>query len=1182
MRIILDSLQNIQNTFVELGYTDNPYYDYPKEKTNLNYQEIKKMHLLSDTDDFKIWAFELDELKVEYMNKIANKLYRMNSFEYNLLVFISPDHDQITFLHYHREEKGKIKIRRLNLDPYNITATDKEIIQEVSIKGKNIIDDLDIADVHKKAFDIEKVTKRFFLEFKAQIDNIQKNIKGLNKKEAKKSYAVLLASRMIFLYFIQKKGWLNGKSDYLYDRFIYCEKEGLVYYEEILEPLFFECLNKPMDKGFLEERSEKSKKLYQNFISQTDKECNPKYKGIPYLNGGLFERHPKYEVENKISIDNKVFESLFENLLNKYNFTVREDLGYDADIAVDPELLGRIFENMINSEERKETGSFYTPRPIINYMCKQSIKEYLRDNSKVVDYEKIDYLVTNVEEENLYSKDRPIIINEKTREREVVDGSKYRLSKEETGEIINLLEKVQICDPAVGSGAFILGMLQLLLLLNKKLYYYGPNRKNIDLYETKKEIIKNNLYGVDIQEGATEIAHLRLWLSLAVEYEADAIENINPLPNLNYKIIQGNSLITEFEGVDFDEEITKIKNIHQISMFKNIYQDQFARIISAKKKYFSATINKKEIEAEIFKAEFKLIKSILKLKDKFESDSQVEKILLQNKDRYFSWALNFEEIFVDKDEKNRGFDIVIGNPPYVSTRDVNKLSYKTSLEAAYGFKDDLYNHFTFKGIDLLKENGILAYITSNTFLTLQTKLNMRELLQEKRLKVLIDTPKAFEALVDTSIFIAKNKNYKSNYDFEYIDATKGKIEDFYNLNYGSDVVIYNIKINTYRNNLMKVFFKPNKINMQIYKKHIPSMKKSYKTWWDKIKTSREIRKNEEELKIYRESLNVGDITLLGLITEGGQGLATGDNGRFLGVIEGTNLADDVKVSRALKFYEVFIKNDNNKRKFIDLRPDLEYLNTKEKAIEYIQNLKEEDVRGLFDELKENFGRHVFGRGYIYRIVRHAEIIDVNSVTQHERENGIKGKISFIPYNKGDKEGHKWYFSTPFYIDWSLENVEKLKRSQYSRWQGYDYFFKEGFSWNLINGTRSTNNLKFKLIPSTINDVGGMKLNYMNEQILKKGNKYILGICNSTFMNIFTENFINFTLNFQLNDARKLPITMPNKKQLNYMNDLVDEATEVKKKQFSKQISETEAKELLSEIQEKVDEFVYELYNIQID
>src|SRR5699024_10262417 len=322
------------------------------------------------------------------------------------------------------------------------------------------------------------------------------------------------------------KGWLNGAKNYLYDRLQYSILNKKNYFEDILQPLFFECLNTSFDESFFSEnnRSQKARSLYQDFEPVLkDMEILEEFKGIPYLNGGLFEPYPVYEVDQKIKINNDLFKSLFDNLLNKYNFTVREDLGYDTDIAVDPELLGRIFENMIIEDERSSTGSFYTPREIISEMCKTSLHKYFKDKFDGRLNLKMNYLIDYLEEENLYSKQKKIIVNELIQETKIKDQSALKMTKNEALKFLSEIKKVKICDPAVGSGAFILGMLHILVEIIRKVYIHSFG-SIINIFETKRNIIQNNLYGVDREEGAIDIARLRIWLSLAVEYNADSIE----------------------------------------------------------------------------------------------------------------------------------------------------------------------------------------------------------------------------------------------------------------------------------------------------------------------------------------------------------------------------------------------------------------------------------------------------------------------------------------------------------------------------------------------------------------------------------------------------------------------------------------------------------------------------------
>ncbi|WML49160.1 TaqI-like C-terminal specificity domain-containing protein [Neobacillus sp. PS3-34] len=759
--IDLKSKESIKNHFVKIGYEDNSIFNFDKTLLDFTYDWLKNVHMISNTDDFKIWLFEITDLKTDLMNTIANRLHRKNPFDYNLLIFTTADYSMTVFLHYHKDNDGKIKIRRLKIEKNRLTATDIRILSEIKLTGKEILDDLDIAKIHKDAFDIERVTDKFFEEFKVQIENFTANIKGLESTKDRKNYGLLVVSRLIFLYFVQQKGWLNGVKNYLYDRFQYSLINEKNFFNDILKPLFFECLNTPFESSLLTEnnRSKKARSLYENYEPVLeDIEAIKNFQGIPYLNGGLFEPNPKFELNTKIQIDNDLFKDLFENLLNKYNFTVREDLGYDTDIAVDPELLGRIFENMIIEEERSSTGSFYTPRNIINEMCKTSLRKHLEAKFEEELNLKVLYLINNLEDENLYSKQKKVIVDQSNQSTETRDCSIYKLSKNEASKVLQELKMVKICDPAVGSGAFILGMLHILVEIIRKINFHSFNMR-INIFDTKREIIQENLYGVDREEGAIDIARLRLWLSLAVEYTANSVEEIRPLPNLSYKIMQGNSLFSSYDGIDFDNEFEKL-GFGQVSLFeeKSELHSKIDELIIKRNEFFNATINKKELEKDIVKLERLLLRS-------FISSEKVIPERLNNRE-FFSWKINFPEVF-----ERYGFDIVIGNPPYGAEFNEYEKNYlKTKFPNVADYESSQY--FYLRGLEILNKNGLISYITTNTFLfNVNADKFRKEIISSSTLDGIYD-------LTEVSVF--KNaqvrtvikyglKAIKKSYEIEYFD-----------------------------------------------------------------------------------------------------------------------------------------------------------------------------------------------------------------------------------------------------------------------------------------------------------------------------------------------------------------------------------------------------------------------------
>jgi hypothetical protein len=501
-----------------------------------------------------------------------------------------------------------------------------------------------------------------------------------------------------------------------------------------------------------------------------------------------------------------------------------------------------------------------------------------------------------------------------------------------------------------------------------------------------------------------------------------------------------------------------------------------------------------------------------------------------------------------------GFDVVIGNPPYVSTKGVDE-DFKKVLQKFYGFSDDLYNHFYFKGVEILRENGILAFISSKTFWTIQTKKNLRELILDNKLLQLVDTANPFESsMVDTCITIVQKTKAK-DYEILFIDARNGLDKK----------EVYKVKDEVYKNVANNVFFIPTEFNLKIYEKLGKKVKELLDRWWSFISDSKKINKYKEYLDDYRNSLKPGDITLLGLITEGGQGLATGDNGRYIGVLEGTKWAEKVRKERPEKLWN-FIKTQKPK--------ELSNLKSKKDVEEYLNSLSEKEIRKLFDDLKEKYGRDIFGQGWLYRIVSKDEIADVDSLSDDEKLNGINGDKTFVPYDKGDRDGNRWWAPTPYYIDWSRENVRVLQTDPKARWQGYQFYFREGFCWNNVTGTKIICRIKEKSVHST------EAMTFISLIPKMVSDKYLICLMNSSFFGLYKNTFLNITVHLTTGDAKEFPIIIPTPEQLKEFELIFDRAKRVQEEKFSGKITEKEAEERLEEIQKELDEKVLKLYDLE--
>jgi len=581
---------------------------------------------------------------------------------------------------------------------------------------------LTLDELHK-TFSVDALSKEFFDEYHRHFDRILKTTveliskdptlySGLSKLFA--DYIKKMMGRIVFLHFLQKKGWLNGDPEFLKNLFFMQPLDRREdFLGQVLEPLFF---------GIFNTEPQNREKLFRN--EGWDVQLLEQWKGLPYLNGGLFERDMMDKAKMKLPAS--LFEQLFE-FMASYNFTIDENDPDDADIGVDPEMLGKIFESLL--EDNKAKGAFYTPKEIVHYMCKESLIAYLDSKLKIDDasemHDSKQSIRTFVEHHELPEELEPY--------RELLDTA---------------LREVKICDPAIGSGAFPMGLLNELWRCREALMDAADTSERCDISNTvqakrsavtstvynmraggtrpqsraalKKEIIENNIYGVDIEKGAIDIARLRFWLSIVVDAEKP-----EPLPNFDYKFMQGNSLIESFEGHDLSRIMESgsrplpgrgarragwVEN--QTGMdFSSDDTRQNLRIWL--KKYFSLTDHKE-------KAYYReLINNSVKSHIKQQgigptTEAKLDKLDPSANQDFFLWHTWFKDIF-DKG----GFDIVVANPPYVlvSSDDILAPLYRTKYKTANEGKVNLYKLFYEFGLSILKEGGTLSYITPNTYLT---------------------------------------------------------------------------------------------------------------------------------------------------------------------------------------------------------------------------------------------------------------------------------------------------------------------------------------------------------------------------------------------------------------------------------------------------------------------------------
>lgn len=580
-----------------------------------------------------------------------------------------------------------------------------------------------------KSFDISVVNKRFYEDIKKSFDQLVNNnilSSSIRNIEARKQFVVRLVGRIIFCWFLKKKTIID---ETVLSSSAVNKYED--YYGQFLEKLFFDVFNTP--------QKERRKDL--------PKEIN----NYPFLNGGLFEdqKGDFGDYKGYINIPNEWFEDIFKNTLEKYNFTIDENTSANSEIAIDPEMLGRIFENLLAEQNpetqesaRKSTGSYYTPREIVDYMVEQSLIEFLKSNVTLSEAE-VPLIEDFVHTEELAEELQPY-----------------------SNQILEKLNSVKVLDPACGSGAFPIGMLQKLIALKLQLSPLERGQRGVSVYDLKLTTILNSIYGCDIQPMAVELSRLRCWLSLIIDEPVDKKKDnwgIEPLPHLDFKFVCGNTLIG----------LTQISTGDMFDKGYDLKQQLKNQLKEIRDNYF--IVKTKKEKEELQKLDRDALNNLLSLVRKDPSFSANAKLILTFK----PYEIVNKAEFFDPDWMFgvTAFDICIGNPPYIRQEALKPIKEQLLAQNyfVYNSTSDIYTYFYEKGYQILKQNGTLCYITSNKWLRAKYGEKLRKFLKEKTSIIsLIDFGgyKVFEsATVDTNILIFKKHSLQSN-SFYAVNVSK--------------------------------------------------------------------------------------------------------------------------------------------------------------------------------------------------------------------------------------------------------------------------------------------------------------------------------------------------------------------------------------------------------------------------
>ena len=605
-----------------------------------------------------------------------------------------------------------------------------------------------------KAFSVDAVSDMFFDGYKKQYEDIIQYITGKrmvkvankweerqegksdefimqqfahfpNPEKAIRDYVKKLMGRLVFLQFLQKKGWLGVKSG----------AEWGSGDTEFIQNLFAQTADKD---HFIDNVLES---LFNDLNSENEKKL-PQYR-TPYLNGGLFERDATDETA--FPLPAKYMQSLLD-FFASYNFTIDENDPDDAEVGVDPEMLGRIFENLL--EDNKDKGAFYTPKEIVSYMCRESL---------------IAYLQTDIEDEPTKEAIRQFVTtHDKTKLCAATPlpsrggagvGSVSSLS----AQIDQRLKDVKICDPAIGSGAFPMGLLKELFQCRTALEGITQSKAA----EIKKHIIQQNIYGVDIERGAVDIARLRFWLSLIVDEETP-----QALPNLDFKIMQGNSLLEQYKDVDLSN-ITELKQekvgTYQTTMFDDMLDVLRLDLRKKLDEYYNCTDHKRKA---ILKQD--IINNVKQQLKEQSINVDFGDLDLSGNNQFMLWHTWFYDVF-----SQGGFDIVIGNPPYGANIDKDIEIYKKKYKALVKNYADIYKMFIGEGLNISNDKtGYLCYITPNTYLSQPRYKDIRSILVNYKIERVVNLGMGVFENAVVPVCISLIKNTTTDGIVNYVDASK--------------------------------------------------------------------------------------------------------------------------------------------------------------------------------------------------------------------------------------------------------------------------------------------------------------------------------------------------------------------------------------------------------------------------
>jgi hypothetical protein len=1109
----LDSKSSLQKLFVEqlnFALSSGSVQNVLSESIGEN---VVSAEVIASQSDFKVILCKLKKLLKGTERPVIDQFSKYDETSPNLVIFTDEDFSEFHFTNLRsiKPETGPVKIlvrpfRRIVTGPNERLRTADERLSLIRLSGDESA--LEVQTKCDHAFDVEAVSRDFYKDFVHYYKEFRRILIKDNRFDQLTAdvHTQTIFNRFFFLYFIQKKGYLNSDPQFLWNHF---KKDGKAYYNNFILPLF-QKLSVPD---------------YQ-FAS---------FDNIPFLNGGLFEFSPE---EKDLAIPNAAFEAILSGLFEHYNFTVREDTEFEKEVAIDPEMMGTIFEKLILGLESKEfkdipdprraTGSFYTPKFIVAFMVKQSLLNDLTASFKDVPRVKLKNLIFHLNIE--------------------------KFDSDTLKRIKDRLCDIKIVDPAVGSGAYAVGVLlkivEMIEAIDRVIDPESVDAPNYR-YKLKKHIIENCIYGVDIQERAVGLSHLRLWLSLIVDLQVENIAEIPPLPNLDFHILCGDSLISQVAGYSYDiekrieanqreieliETFRELKQKHETlptqeakekskQTIANLKTDILVWFLSELKKKEERKLSQLEGERMLFDEDEISIQKRMDLTGPVRE--KIDKINEQLQDvdslsATFNWGLDFFDVL----ELRGGFDIVIANPPYgVKVSDAIRNEFSVQNKDSYGV-------FTVLGLRILKSGGTLCYIMSDTWQTIRTHKKLRDiLLKETDAQYLISLPPdVFAATVNTGVYtvikrIQNRHSFTENADNWILAA------DFSPLKIRQPNGLWD------STNLETAF------EMLIEEDQFDDSKDGTTLWSDRDMAIFAYRQKLIP-RFSNHSFFIASPKLFGLMRDVG------------------NVVNEIREADEPPKYRV--EMNGKELEFIKLGDMSEI----KKGIDTGENqyflLKQNGAKGDMEVVDRSI------------ILKNTE---QENLTVHEKMNGVnpnnyQGRY-LIPYDKGGSsdvsEGWlpNYYVPSSFYIKWSEKYVSELRERQNralgqhkSTIRNENHWFKQGITFSSTGVYAPT----FRINSKALFDNKGSTC-FCN----KIETKILLGVLSSSFAKYILKVFVQHNVEFAVDALTWFPVCENNFQSSSKIKGLVSNI-------MAKQNNQNDYDYMTNE-QLEIDRLVYAMYNL---